>query len=389
MGAEVGRCEHLQAVQVTPGFREVRSRGQEQMGPSFMRGIGILQPNSDHSVRAVANTKPLTILFVTSMHPSTAFPLRGFIVLRLATALRALGHRVELVELGVGHPLRYLLARPRVAAAIREKSPDVIHVHFGCSGLAVPRTSVPILTTFNGDDLTGTPDTRGRLSLKSRLGVLISQYVALRSARCIAVSKTLRERLWTNSLRAKTTVVRDAVDPSLFRPLQRDLARERLGMPKDEALIIFPHNAWEPRKRVWLAEAAVKVLSQWIPNARFWVVNGRGADEMPWYYAAADAMIVTSMFEGGPTATKEALSCGIPVVSVAVGDLELFQEAPTGLICADDTPLALASALREVLQRKPTERVSLLPDSVKLDEAARRISGLYQDVVARARGMSA
>src|SRR5690348_8400020 len=98
------------------------------------------------------------------MHPSSIFPLRGVIVQRLAVALRALGHRVDFVELGVGNPLRYLFARWRVAQAIRATHPDVIHVHFGYSGLAVPRTSVPIVTTFNGDDLTGTPRASGHLT---------------------------------------------------------------------------------------------------------------------------------------------------------------------------------------------------------------------------------
>ena len=324
----------------------------------------------------------LTILFVTSMHPSVAFPLRGLVVPRLATALRRLVHRVELVELGVGSPGRYLFSRQRVAEAIRLINPDVIHVHFGYSGLAIPHTSVPIVTTFNGDDLTGTPGASGRITLKSRLGILASQYVAWRSTRCIAVSKTLRERLWTRRLRAKTEVIRDAVDPSLFRPLPREAARERLGMTKDEVLIIFPHSAWEPRKRLWLAEAAASLLRDWIPKARLWVVNGQPADEMPWYYAAADAMIVTSMFEGGPTATKEALACGVPVVSVAVGDLDIFKEVPVGSTCVDDDPAALASALRDTLERAPKKRASLLPESLTLDYAARTAAALYQHAIA-------
>jgi teichuronic acid biosynthesis glycosyltransferase TuaC len=328
------------------------------------------------------NATRLRILFVTSMHPSPTFPLRGVIVPRLAAALRSLGHRVDFVELGVGNPARYLFARRRVAEAIRSASPDIIHVHFGYSGLAVPRTSVPIVTTFNGDDLTGTPSASGRLTAKSRLGILVSQYAAWRSARCIAVSKTLRERIWTTTLRARTEVIRDAVDPALFRPLPREAARRRLGILQDATVIIFPHNAWEPRKRVWLAEAAVAVLHEWIPKAQLWVVNGRPADEMPWYYAAADVMIVTSMFEGGPSSVKEALACGVPVVSVAVGDLDLFKEVTRGAICVDDDPRALASALRDTLERAPQARVSLLPHTLTLEHAARTAAALYHRVIA-------
>ena len=126
------------------------------------------------------------------MHPSSASPLRGVIVERLAAALRAEGHHIDVVGLGAGGgPWRYLRARPRVAQAIRELRPDVIHIHFGYSGLALPSTTVPVVTTFNGDDLHGTLGTAGHATLRSRLGVLVSQYTAWRSTRCIAVSASL------------------------------------------------------------------------------------------------------------------------------------------------------------------------------------------------------
>jgi len=43
--------------------------------------------------------------------------------------------------------------------------------------------------------------------------------------------------------------------------------------------------------------------------------------EMPWYYSAADAMILCSDSEGSPTSVKEALACNLPVVSTDVGDV--------------------------------------------------------------------
>jgi len=308
-------------------------------------------------------------------------------VQRQAAALRALGHEVELVELGTkGGPLRYVLARRWVARALRALSPDVIHVHFGYSGLAVPRTTVPILTTFYGDDLNGTLGPAGRLTWKSRLGVLFSHCVAYRSRRCITVSEALRKRLWTGGLRARTVVIRDAVEPTLFRPLPRAEARERVGVSQSAMLVIFPHTVSQPGKRVWLAEAAIRELRRWLPSAQLWVVNARPADEMPWYYAAADAMIVTSAREGGPSSVKEALACGVPVVSVPVGDTELFAEVPEGIRTATDRPDALAAALREVLDGAPAERRSLLPPGLTLREAARTLTALYGTVVAESRG---
>jgi len=336
-------------------------------------------------VSAVEATSSLTILFVTSMHPSSVFPLRGVIVLRLAEALRALGHRVELFELGVsGGPRRYLKARKGVAAKMETVRPDVVHAVFGYSGLAVPRSRVPLVTSFNGDDLNGTVGSNGRLTLRSRLGILLSQWVAYRSARCIAVSAPLRERLWLPAVRTKTRVIRDAVDTVLFRPFPKNTARKRLGLSPDQVLVIFPHDVAQPTKRVQLAEAAVALLCKRLPQARLWIVNDRPPGDMPWYYAAADVMIVTSVREGGPSSVKEALACGIPVVSVPVGDITLFQEARGAMFRADASPEALAAALYDAVSwGAHTDRRSYLPTGLTLDRAALTVVTLYREVLAQ------
>ena len=316
------------------------------------------------------------------MHPSPAFPLRGVSVVRLIAALRALGHRVELFELSAGGgALGYIRARARVAKAIRTLSPDVVHVHYGSCGLAVPRTRVPLVTTFVGDDLNGTPDRSGRTTWKSRVGILLSLYAAWRSRRCITVSASLRSRLRSSVLREKTCVIRDGVDPAVFRPLPRADARRRLGLPPDAVLVIFPHDTTQLTKRPWLAEAAVAELQRSLPAAKLWIVNGKAPNEMPWHYAAADVMIVTSRREGGPSSVKEALACGIPVVSVSVGDTELFGEVPNGIRAAADNPTDLGAALRDVL-KTPRERRSLLPPGLELREAAQAVVAVYRQASA-------
>src|SRR5205807_2592133 len=195
------------------------------------------------------------------MHPSSVFPLRGVIVTRLANALRSLGHRIEMFELGVsGGPGRYFAARKGVAALVETLRPDVVHAVFGYSGLAVPLGPVPLVTTFNGDDLNGTVASNGHITLRSRLGILLSQWVAYRSARCIAVSALLRDRIWLSTVRKRTVVIRDAVDTMLFRPLPKLTARARLGVSPDQVLVIFPHDVAQPTKRVELAESAVALL---------------------------------------------------------------------------------------------------------------------------------
>src|SRR5258708_12408338 len=97
----------------------------------------------------------LPTLSVPGLHRSSADPRRGVIVARLADALRALGHVVEFLPLGHGGgALRYVRARPRVAARVRTYAPDVVHVHFGYSAPAVPALPVPVITSSYRTTLT-------------------------------------------------------------------------------------------------------------------------------------------------------------------------------------------------------------------------------------------
>jgi glycosyltransferase involved in cell wall biosynthesis len=324
----------------------------------------------------------MRVLFVTSMHPSPADPRRGVIVARLAEALRALGHVIDFFPLGhAGGALRYVRARPRVAALVRRSAPDVVHAHFGYSGLAVPALPVPVITSFYGDDLNGTWARGGRTTWTSKIGVLISQLTARRSARCIVASRALRDKLWSDATRQRTVVVRDAVDPGLFRPYPRDAARERLGIPPTDTLILFPHDVTQPNKRLGLADAAVAQLRRSDARAQLWVVNGKAPDDMPWYYAAADAMVITSVLEGGPSSAKEALACGLPVVAVPVGDLQLFEDAPDAMLRADPTPQALAETLVRALSVSRQPRRSRLPQELTLSAAAQRVEEVYRAAV--------
>lgn len=301
---------------------------------------------------------------------------------RLATALRQLQINVEIVRLDVGRgAARYWRSRSQVREHIRRFRPDIVHVHFGYGILAVPAMRRPLITTFNGDDLNGTPTSGGGLTFKSRLGILVSQLAAWRSDRNIVVSEAMRERVWLRAARERTVVIRDAVDSTLFRPIPKVEARRHLRIDEDRRLVLFPHDVTQANKRHSLAAAAVAELKKTIRSAELWTVNGVAPDDMPWYYAAADVMIVTSMREGGPTSVKEALACGLPIVSVEVGDTRLFDEAQGYMRRSTPTPTGLAEALRTLLQEHASPGRSLLPPELELGASALRTVALYEELI--------
>ena len=73
--------------------------------------------------------------------------------------------------------------------------------------------------------------------------------------------------------------------------------------------------------------------------------------------AAADAFCLSSVWEGVPLAAQEAILLGVPVVTTAVGGMEeLIADRVSGRAVPKNDPIALASALNEVLRDEVTAK---------------------------------
>ena len=66
-------------------------------------------------------------------------------------------------------------------------------------------------------------------------------------------------------------------------------------------------------------------------------------------YQIANALILTSEFEGLPLVVLEALACGTPIVTTRCGETPKFLTHQSGMISDDRTPEAIARALNQVI----------------------------------------
>ena len=74
-----------------------------------------------------------------------------------------------------------------------------------------------------------------------------------------------------------------------------------------------------------------------LPGVALEVLSSVPFAEMPFAYASADALLLTSLDEGSPNCVKEALACGVPVVAVDAGDArELHRRLRTARCAAAD-----------------------------------------------------
>src|SRR5262249_14712379 len=224
------------------------------------------------------------------MYPSPERPGYGTFVWQQAEQFRQFGHTVDVINiLGFRSKLNYLKGALEVLRKTRRTVYDVVHAHYGLSAFpAWFRLRAPLVMTLHGGDVLG-----GSFENFCSWGIWRFTDAV------IVVSEQMRRQI-------PGIVIPCGVDLKVFRPYDRDEARARLGWPKDKYLILFPFDPARIVKRYDLAKAAVEQVVQAGVGAELVTVFSVENREMPWYYSAADAMLLCSNREGSPTSIKEA-----------------------------------------------------------------------------------
>jgi len=319
------------------------------------------------------------ILMVTPPLPTPAQPNTGAPVARQIESLRAIGAQVDVLEVRGIPKFKYLQALPSLRALAR--SVDLIHAHYGyCGWLARLQFSGPVVVSFMGDDLLGTPDAKGRLKSLSKLVVQVDRWLA-RTVDAVIVKSAEMAKVVAP---VEAYVVPNGVDLQLFRPMDPYEARALLGWPEGKRYILFPGNPDIPRKGFPLARAVVTRASKQMSEPLTLVPLKQVApDQVPLYMNACNAMVMTSFIEGSPNVVKEAMACNLPVVSVPVGDVPERLDGVEGYtICPRDAE-ALAEALVSTLAggQRADGRAALKRKGLDLESVARRLMKIYADVL--------
>ena len=264
---------------------------------------------------------------------------------------------------------------------------QLVHSHYWLSGWvgekAAESWGAPHVLTFH---------TLAEIKMQSRAGVKESPLRAraerelMASAQLIIASsvqeKTAMIRLY-DAPQSRIEVVPCGVDLTLFRPLDVNEARQKLGL-NGEKVIVYVGRI-EPIKglELLLRSAAIMELEE---SLKVLVIGGDVTPELdvrhlkdlagelgiekvmefvgvvdqkllPLYYNAADVCVVPSHYESFGLVALEALACGTPVVASRVGGLPaVVQHGRTGYLLPWRCPEPFADSLEVILSSKGLQK---------------------------------
>jgi glycosyltransferase involved in cell wall biosynthesis len=301
-------------------------------------------------------------------------------VARQIDSLRALGVEVQELPVTGVKGLKYAQTAPRVVR--RASGVDLLHGHYGyCGWLARLQTRRPVVVSFMGADLLGSPDASGRIVPKTRIAVEANR----RLARLVDAVIVKSDEMAGIVARSSPHVIPNGVDLEAFRPIARGQARAELGWPAEGHRVLFPGNPAQARKGFPLARAAVDAAQEACGPIGIEVLWDVDPSRVPLLMNACDAMLMTSFTEGSPNVVKEAMACGLPVVSVPVGDTPLLLEGVANSALCPRDARRLGEVLAGILDggSRSEGRARLRHLGLDLDSVARQVLAIYEDVLRR------
>lgn len=213
----------------------------------------------------------------------------------------------------------FLLSIFEIYKKVSKSDYDILHAQYGTiTALVATLLSFrkKLVITFRGSDINGAVSVS---TIRRKTALFFSWFSMAFADAVVFVSPSLKNkgpRLFNHAV-----VIPSGVDTSVF--FMRDLvaSKKRIGLEADKSFVLFYSSNNSQNKRPDLANGAIELLKKEGLNVELLNILGNiPPEEMPYYVSSSDVVLMVSDNEGSPTIVQEALACGVPVVTVDVGD---------------------------------------------------------------------
>jgi glycosyltransferase involved in cell wall biosynthesis len=263
---------------------------------------------------------------------------------------------------------------------------------FGCDRLELGCGECPHLETFPAIERDATA-----YNLKRKHEIYSRSQFYLAAPSSWLLHKAVRSILHPGIIEAR--LIPNGVDLAVFRPKNKIVARNELGLSLDSNVVLFVGNRTRsnPFKDYTAMEEAVKRVATQSNGQKitFLCIGEKGEDrhigsatfrfiefqidpvKLASYYQAADVYLHAAKADNAPLVIIEAQACGVPVVATAVGGIpELIENGNTGFLVPQGDSNAMAIRTLEILSNDRLRECM----SENAAEMARRCYNLQQQV---------
>lgn len=300
-------------------------------------------------------------------------------------AISALGAECDYYLVHGKGAIGYLKEIPALRKKIREYRPDIIHAHYGLSGLLANLSTrrIPVVVTYHGSDINV-----AKARKFSRLAIAMAKWNIFVSQRVMDIVH--------GAERKNCSLIPCGVDLTEDQLATRDAARKILGWKPSDRKVLFAGMYMDDVKGPELTKAAIarvnseelRVNSEElrVKSGEVELIEMRGytREEVNRLMCAVDCLLMTSKTEGSPQVIKEAMACGCPIVSTDVGDVAERVAGVDGCyVVKSRLPKEVAEALKKAFEHKGKTkgREKILVDGLNNKQIAESITKIYESIL--------
>jgi glycosyltransferase involved in cell wall biosynthesis len=249
---------------------------------------------------------------------------------------------------------------------IESYAPDLIHAHYGLSGLlASIQRKISVVTTFHGSDV------------NMRKNLIFSFFASIFSRQNIFVHPAHLKKLKRYS---NSNVVPCGIDFNRFYPQDKGEARRKSGLKKEKFYGLFSSGFTKKVKNFNLAKKAVGYSKSDIQMIE---LSGYSRTEVRNLLNAVDFLLMTSISEGSPQIIKEAMACNCPIVTTDVGDVRKIIGPTVGCFITSYSPRDIGQNMDKVIQigKRTNGRKRMKQLGYDLESVGREVLSIYHTML--------
>ena len=303
----------------------------------------------------------MKILIVASFNKGFFAPF----ILEQSEALEKMGQTVHFFGIQ-GHGIwGYVRNYKGLKRIIQDYKPDVIHAHYGLSGLlATLQRRVPVVTTFHGSDINNP-----KVLPFSKIAMRLSAFTIFVSQKNVDIARPTK----------KFALLPCGVNSDNFTEVPIGEARLKLQLEDTKKYVLFAGSFSNRVKNPELAQKAIALLN----NVELIELKGYSRADVNYLMHAVDVALMTSHTEGSPQFVKEVMACGCPLVSVDVGDVKEVTAGVEGCYIVSREAEEIAEKLQIALNFKGRThgRERIVELGLENRKVAETIVAIYKKVV--------